>query len=269
MLLAVDVGNTNIVAGLFAGSEVVAHWRIATDRNRMADEYGMLLRDLVERAGLSADDVDAGVLASVVPPVRTAICQAIRSYFGLEVLVVSPSLDLGIDVRYSPPHGVGADRIANAVAVVKCYGAPAVVVDFGTSTNFDVVSPDGAYVGGAIAVGIELSLEALYGRTAQLPNIALEAPRTAIGTSTVESMQSGIIYGYAGLVDGLVRRITAELGTSPHVVATGGLAGIVAPYAETVEAVDPDLTLVGLRLIYERNSRHKAVSGARQDQSLT
>jgi|SRR5947209_8363453 len=262
MLLAVDIGNTNTVAGVFRGDELVAQWRVATDRVRMADEYAALAATLFRISRIEAGRIGGAIVAGVVPTAQTAICESIARYLHLPPMVVSSELDLGIDVRV---QGAGADRIANAVAAVEAYGTPAIVVDFGTGTNFDVVDRLGRYVGGAIAPGLEIAVAALFSGTAQLPHVPLEAPPAAIGDRTVTALQSGIIFGFAGLVDGLVRRIDAELGGQSHVIATGGLARVVAPHAETVRHVDEDLTLRGLRSIYQRNESTRAASGAGED----
>lgn len=256
MLLAIDIGNTNIVAGAFAGDTLVSRWRLATEARRTADEYALALRVLFEMAHLTSAEVDGAIVCGVVPGVQATICRAIRLWLGLDPLLVTPSLDLGIEVRYSPQQAVGADRVANAVAVIDRYGAPAIVVDFGTATTLDAISADRAYVGGAIAPGLEIAEEALYSNTAQLPRAPLEPPPLAIGTTTATSLQSGLLYGYAGLVDGLVERFRAELGAGSHVVATGGLARCVVPHTRTVRQVDEDLTLFGLRLLYIRNEPH-------------
>jgi type III pantothenate kinase len=255
MLLAVDIGNTNTVAGVFRGAELIARWRVATDRQRMADEYAALAATLFRVSGLEPAGISGAIVAGVVPTAQRAVCEAIQQYLRLQPLLVSPDLDLGIRVE---AQGAGADRIANAVAAVDRYGTPSIVVDFGTGTNFDVVDHAGSYVGGAIAPGLEIAMAALFSGTAQLPHVALEAPRAAIGTGTVTALQSGIIFGFAGLVDGLVRRIDAELGGGAHVIATGGLAPVVAPHAATVHHVDDDLTLHGLRLIHQRNDSNCA-----------
>lgn len=253
MLLAVDIGNTNIVAGVYEGEVLVAQWRLATDVHRMPDEYGALALSLFRLSGVNPGKIGGAVVAGVVPEAQTAVLEAIERFLGVRPLIVSAHLDLGIPVRYSPPGAVGADRLANAVAAVAGYGAPAVVVDFGTGTNFDVVDPGGAYAGGAIAPGLEVSMAALFSHTAQLPHVPLLAPEQAIGTSTIAALQSGIVYGYAGLVDGLVGRLSRELGHGVHVIATGGLASVIAPHAASVTHIDLDLTLAGLKLIYERN----------------
>lgn len=266
MLLAVDVGNTNTVAGVFDDGRLIVQWRVATDSRRMADEYAALAAPLFRLQSLHREDIDGVVLASVVPAAQSAISDASRQYLGCTPLAVGPDLDLPINVL---PQGTGADRIANAAAAAHRYGVPAIVVDFGTGTNFDVVDREGAYVGGAIAPGLDIAMSALFRHTAQLPSVPLVAPPRAVGQSTVTALQSGIIYGYAGLVDGLVGRIDDELGGGAHVVATGGLATIVAPHATTVQHIDPDLTLFGLYLIYRSNSVHGSSVGVRQDQSLT
>lgn len=255
MLLAVDIGNTNTVLGVFEGETLRHQWRIATDSEKTADEFASLALNLFSLGGFDARSLTGAIVASVVPAALSAVTEASRRYLGLDAMIFSSRLDAGIRVSYDPPAGVGADRIANAVAAIERYGAPAIVVDFGTGTNFDVIDRDGTYIGGAIAPGIEISTAALFARTAQLPHVALVAPPSAIGTSTVTSLQSGIMYGYAGLVEGLVGRILPELGEGTHVIATGGLASVVAPYVASIEHIDVDLTLVGLRLIYERSQR--------------
>ncbi|MBV9281865.1 MAG: type III pantothenate kinase [Chloroflexi bacterium] len=254
MLLAIDVGNTNIVAGVFAGDSLVTLWRLTTETRRTGDEYALLLSGLFRLAGLDVARVQGVAVCSVVPPVLTALTGALEKHWGLSPLVISTQLDLGIEVRYTPPTAIGADRIANAVAAIDRFGAPSVVVDFGTTTNFDVISPDGAYIGGILAPGLEISEEALYRSTAQLRRVPLVPPPTAIGGSTTAALQSGILFGYAGLVDGLVERICGELGGQAHVVATGGLAETIAPLTRTVQRIDDDLTLYGLFLLYRRNA---------------
>lgn len=255
MLIAIDIGNTNTVVGAFDGQVLVQRWRVGTDLRRMPDEYAALLDTLFQMARLPHTGKDV-VIGSVVPGVQAVFVDMVRRYWGVDPLVVSPDLDFGIDVRYVPPHAVGADRIANAVAAIDAYGAPAVVVDFGTATTFDAISRDAAYVGGAIAPGLEISQEALFARTSQLPRIPLDAPTSAVGTTTITSLQSGILYGYAGMVDGLVARIADELGTGLTVIGTGGLSQVVAPLTHSIDHVDQDLTLVGLRILHERNTLH-------------
>lgn len=259
ILLAVDIGNTNIVLGAYRGDVLHSFWRISTDRRRTADEYAMLLRDLLSSRGLQPSDVSAMVLASGVPPVLAAFEEVARDHWSIEPIPASQGLDLGIPIDYNPPQSVGIDRLVNAVAVLTLYRCPAVIVDFGTATTLDALNGDGVYIGGAIAPGIIIGSEALFERTSLLPRIQLAAPPQAIGRSTVESMQSGILYGYAALVDGLVERFQAELGGGAFVVGTGGLAGVVAPHTRTVEVVNEELTLHGLRLVYER---HRGTIGA-------
>lgn len=265
MLLAIDIGNTNIVAGVFAGDTLATTWRVATDDRRTPDEYGVLLESFFQARRLDIAEVRGVILCSVVPAVLSALCEAVRQYIGIEPMVLSPQLEVGIEVHYTPRSGVGADRIANAVAAIHRYGVPAVVVDFGTGTNFDVISPDGIYIGGAIAPGLEIAEQALYSHAAQLTRVPLAAPPTAIGTNTVAAVQSGLLYGYAGLVDGLVDRICRELGDGARIIATGGLAGVVAPLTRTVEHVDPDLTLIGLQIIYMQNTANVGRTGPREN----
>lgn len=249
MLLAVDVGNTQTVLGLYRDDELAEHWRVATDRSRTGDELGVLLGGL-----LDPDAVDGICLSTTVPSI-------VREWEGLAdrwaqapLLVVGPGVKTGIPIRYDDPREVGPDRIVNAVAARERYGSPAVVVDFGTSTNFDVVSPQGEYVGGVLAPGIEISMEALFARAARLVDVDFAAPPSVIGKTTVGGLQSGLVYGFAGQVDGIVARIRAELDApDAPVVATGGLAELIAPHSDTIERVDPFLTLDGLRLVWELN----------------
>jgi type III pantothenate kinase len=248
-LLAIDVGNTQTALGLYEGAELARHWRLATEPQRTGDELGLFLGGLLDLGTL-----DGICLASTVPSL-------IRSYeelaagVGVQLLALGPGTRTGIPIRYDDPREVGPDRIANAVAARERYGAPSIVVDFGTSTNFDVVSPAGEYVGGVIAPGIEISMDALFARAARLVKVDFVAPETAIGKTTESALRSGLVYGFAGQVDGIVRRIRAELGDeTARVVATGGLADLIAPHASTIEHVDPFLTLEGLRLVWELNA---------------
>ena len=252
-LFCVDIGNTNILMGLYQGSELVTHWRIATDHQKMADEYAMLILNLFERSDQAPESVEGVIIASVVPPLTGIFEKLSRRYFRRTAFVVGDSIDAGVPVRYDNPAEVGADRVVNAVAACHHYGSPACVVDFGTATTFDALSVDGEYVGGAIAPGIGIAAEALFRRTSKLPRIDLALPPGVIGKNTVHSMQSGIVFGYVGLVDGLVRRLASEMEDEVSVIATGGLARLIEPESETIEEVDDFLTLEGLRLIYLRN----------------
>jgi type III pantothenate kinase len=258
MLLAIDVGNTNIVLGLFEGAEVIEHWRINTDARRTADELAVVLQGLLAQSlPLGETDISGIALCSTVPSVLHEMREMCRRYYGdVPTVIVEPGVKTGVPVRMDNPKEVGADRIVNALAAVHLYGGPAIVADFGTATTFDAVSAKGEYVGGAIAPGIEISMDALSQRGAQLHKIELNRPRNVIGKNTVEALQSGIIYGFAGQVDGIVERMAQELSTTPDevtVVATGGLAPMILNEASTIDVYEPWLTLIGLRLIYERN----------------
>jgi len=251
MLMAIDVGNTNTVLGVFQGEELVCHWRLTTERDRTADEWGILIRTLFSLGEVSDGTPDAMVISSVVPPARPALNEMGVRYFGLRPLFIEATMDLGMPVLYEPPGDVGADRIVNGVAAYAQFGGPVIVVDFGTATTFDAITEKGEYMGGVIAPGIGISSEALFIRAARLPRVEIRQPSSVIGRSTVASMQSGLYWGYAGLVDGVLRRMKEELG-SPHVTSTGGLAELIFPACEEIDSVEKNLTLTGMRLIYER-----------------
>lgn len=255
MLLAVDVGNTQTQLGVFDDDRrLVAEWRLRTVRERTVDETGMSIASLLARAGIAPDRLTGMVVASVVPPLTRVVDEAGRRYLGLEPLLVTAEVVGDLPIRYEPPGDVGADRLVNAVAAIAKYGAPAVVVDFGTATTFDVIDAEGAYLGGIIATGIGVSADALFARAARLPRVDIARPRVVIGASTVASVQSGLFFGYADLVDGLLARIERELGARPVVIATGGWATTIGTECARIEHVDPLLTLEGLRLIYDRHT---------------
>ena len=253
MLLAADIGNTNIAFGVFEGEQLRATWRMATDVNRMADEYAALLLNLLHYQGLEASDVKEVSLCCVVPPLRATFEELCQRYFNISPLVVGAGIKTGVRIRMDNPREVGADRIADAVAAHHLYGGPVIIIDLGTATTFGIVSKEGDYIGGVIATGIATAAEALFSRTAQLPRVELTRPKRVIGTNTVTAIQSGIIYGYASLVEGIVARIQQELGEKARVVATGGYSGLIARETVVIDEVNPDLTLVGLRLIYLMN----------------
>ena len=248
MLLAVDVGNTQTALGLFRGEELVEHFRLATDPTRTGDELGVTLGALFE-----LEDVEGACLSTTVPTLLREWERVAERWLKVPLLALGPGTRTGIPIRYDDPREVGPDRIANAVAALERYGAPCIVVDFGTSTNFDIVSAEGEYVGGVLAPGIEISMDALFARAARLVKVDFSAPATVIGKTTVGGLQSGLVYGFAGQVDGIVGRIRAELGVEAQTVATGGLADLIAPHAATLDRVDPFLTLEGLRLVWGRN----------------
>jgi type III pantothenate kinase len=263
VLVAIDVGNTQTVVGLFgpgdgpagSGPDLMYHWRVATVASRTADELALLIDQLFQLRGLDPEEIITGMaVASVVPRLRTALREMADKWFKVNTVIVEPGVRTGMPIHYDNPKEVGADRIADAVAAFERYGGPTIVVDFGTATTFEVVSERGEYLGGVILPGIEISLEALFARAALLPRVELIEPRSVLAKNTVESIQSGVIYGFAAQVDGLCRRLEDELGPC-QVVATGGLAGLIGPYSAAIEHHDPWLTLDGLRIIYGRNHR--------------
>ena len=251
-LLAIDVGNTNTALGVFCGDELAADWRIETNERRTADEYAVLIRQLCELSGLDAATIDHGIVASVVPPTQRALAGLCRR-LGAELIVIGPGIKTGMPVLYESPREVGADRIVNAVAAYERFRAGCVVVDFGTATTWDVVSPRGEYLGGVIAPGIGISAEALYAHASKLPRIEIARPGRVVGKNTVESMQSGHYFGYAAMVDGVVAKIRSEVGFAARCIATGGLAALIAEQSETIEETDELLTLRGLKVLFDRN----------------
>lgn len=252
MLLVLDVGNTNIVMGIYSGKELVKHWRL-TSRKRTADEVGFTLLGLLGGSGVKKEEIDAAVYASVVPSLDEIFLEAVRDYLGIDCLKVTSDVNLGIEIKMENPSEVGADRLLNAVAAKEKYGAPLIIVDLGTAITLDVVSAEGAYLGGAIAPGMEVGMELLFSRTAKLPQISLVAPERYIGRSTTEAIQSGIIYGFVGMIDALAGGIFTELGGACRVIATGGHAKILSDHSKVVTDIDHWLTLDGLRIVHEKN----------------
>jgi len=253
MLLVIDAGNTNITLGLFREQTLIAQWRLLTERDRSGQEYGSEVRRLFEGSNIDRKEVDGIAIASVVPQLDQALGQVSETYFELTPLFVNHATNTGLKIVYDSPASIGADRIADAVAAVVKYGAPCIAVDFGTATTFNVVNAAHEYIGGAIAPGVMIAAEALFARAAKLPRVEIKPPPSAIGSSTIEAMQSGLYYGYAGLVDRVLERMIAELQVKPRVIATGGLVHILAGASKFIEVIDETLTLDGLRLIYERN----------------
>ncbi|MGD7010306.1 type III pantothenate kinase [Metabacillus sp. 84] len=253
MILVLDVGNTNTVIGVYEEEELNYHWRIETSRNKTEDEFGMLFKSLFEHVGISYTDVNGIIISSVVPPIMFSLERMCKKYFDIKPLVVGPGIKTGLNIKYENPREVGADRIVNAVAGIHLYGSPLIIVDFGTATTYCYINEEKQYMGGAIAPGVNISTEALYSRAAKLPRIEIARPETIIGKNTVSAMQSGILFGYVGQVEGIVRRMKQETGQDPKVIGTGGLASLIANESSAIDIVDPFLTLKGLQLIYDRN----------------
>jgi type III pantothenate kinase len=253
VLLAIDVGNTNTVLGVFEGARLLQSWRIETNHTRTGDEYGILVRQLFSLTAIDHGRVHAVAISSVVPPMAFTLRQMATRYFQVEPLFVGPGIKTGMPILYENPREVGADRVVNAVAAFEKWKSALIVVDFGTATTFDAVTPKGEYLGGAICPGVTISMEALFRAASKLPRVEFQRPPHVVGRNTVHSMQSGLVFGYVGLVDGLCARMAEELGTAPKVVATGGLASLIAGISTAISEVDDQLTLDGLRIIHERN----------------
>lgn len=253
MLAAIDIGNTNVVLGVFNKEELLENWRVGTNPQITPDEYAMTFKDLFNFAGIEFKQITGVIISTVVPPLLPVMVQMSRKYFRIEPMVVTHEIKTGITIKYDNPKEVGADRIVNAAAAYKMYGGPIIIVDFGTATTFCGVTKEGEYLGGAITPGVKISAEALFQRASKLPRVELTKPPKVIGTDTISAMQAGIIYGYAGLVDGIVERMKKELAPEAKVVATGGLAELVSPETKTIQEIRPHLTLEGLRLLYEIN----------------
>ena len=253
MLLAIDVGNSNNVIGLFSGEKLLTHWRIRTEWNRTADEYWVLIKEFILLNDVETETIDDIIIACVVPPLVPILQGMAKKYFLCEPLIVGPGVKTGISILYRNPSEVGADRIVNSVAAFEKYGGPLIIVDFGTATTFDVVSNKGEYLGGSIFPGVQISLEALFKNTAKLPRVDMTLPEKVIGKSTVESLRSGAVYGFSGMVEAIVRQIKDELGQDARVIATGGILDWITNKTSVIDTLDPFLTLDGLRIIYEKN----------------
>ncbi len=254
LILVLDVGNTNTVLGVYQKDELKHHWRIETSRNKTEDEFGMIIKNLFEHVNLSFQQIEGIIISSVVPPIMFPLERMCVKYFNIKPLVVGPGIKTGLNIKYENPREVGADRIVNAVAGIQDYGSPLIIVDFGTATTYCYVNEDKQYMGGAIAPGINISTEALYSRAAKLPRIEITRPDNVIGKNTVSAMQAGILYGYVGQVEGIVQRMKEQSKQPPKVIATGGLAKLIASESGCIDIVDPFLTLRGLQLIYKRNT---------------
>jgi type III pantothenate kinase len=253
VIFVLDVGNTNTVLGVYEGEELKYHWRIETNRNKTEDEYGMMIKSLFQHDGLQFEQIKGVIISSVVPPIMAALERMCGKYFHVQPLVVGPGVKTGLNIKYENPREVGADRIVNAVAGIQEYGSPLIIVDFGTASTYCYIDEKSNYMGGAIAPGIGISTEALYTRASKLPRIEIARPENIVGKNTVSAMQAGILYGYVGQVEGIVSRMKSENNTDPTVIATGGLATLIANECDVIDIVDPDLTLKGLLLIYKRN----------------
>lgn len=263
MLLVIDVGNTNTVIGVFAGDRLVTHWRVVTRRDRTADEYVILLKELLQIAELSCKDIEGVIISCVVPPLLPSLLELSRKSFAVEPIVVSPGIKTGMPIHVDNPREVGADRIVDAVAAFESVKSAVIVVDFGTATTFDFVASAGVFEGGAIVPGLAISTEALFREASKLPRVELTRPRHVIGKNTISALQSGIIFGYAGLVDAMVQRMQEEIKLewpsepAPEIVATGGLAAVIVPETRTIKTIDENLTLRGLQILYQRNREEK------------
>ena len=253
MLLTIDIGNTNLTLGLFKDQKLGPHWRLATDHERMADEYGLQMLGLLEHVHIPIQDITAVCVASVVPQLTGRVIQACQIYLGKSPFEINADIETGIKILYDAPRSVGVDRIADAAAVMQRYGGPACVIDFGTATTFNAITAAGEYLGGAITPGLNVAADALFHHTAKLPRVDLEAPPSVIGRNTVHAMQSGLLFGYVALVEGMIARFKAELGADTKVIATGGLSEIIAKHTASIDIIDPWLTLDGLRILWEMN----------------
>lgn len=253
MILVMDIGNTNIVLGVYGQEKLAYHWRMETDRHKTEDEYGMQIKALLHDADLAFSDIDGIIISSVVPPIMSSLERMCQKYFRMSPLVVGPGVKTGLNIKYDNPREVGADRIVNAVAAIHEYGSPLIIVDFGTATTYCYINEFQQYMGGAIAPGISISTEALYNRASKLPRIEIMRPENIVGKNTISAMQAGIVYGYVGQAEGIVARMKKQSDEKPMVIATGGMASLIAAESKAIDKVDPFLTLKGLYLIYKRN----------------